>query len=75
MRSSLGRGLLLTAFAGTFMLAAGPAALAATTPATTSPEAMSLDATGTIPIGPIGNAPPTAEQARQRLARRFERDR
>jgi hypothetical protein len=56
MRSSLGRGLLLTAFAGTFMLAAGPAALAATTPATTSPEAISLDATGTIPIGPVGDA-------------------
>ena len=55
MRSSLGRGLLLTATAGTFVLAAGPAALAAT-PATTSPEAISLVATGTIPVGPVGDA-------------------
>jgi len=55
MRSYLGRGLFLTAFAGTFVLAAGPAALAAT-PATTSPEAISLVATGTIPLGPVGDA-------------------
>src|SRR5579871_3957642 len=55
MRSYLGRGLMLTAFAGTFVLAAGPAALAAT-PATTSPEAMSLVATGSVPIGPVGDA-------------------
>jgi hypothetical protein len=55
MRSSLGRGLLLTAFAGTFVLAAGPAALAAT-PATTSPEAIALVATGTIPVAPVADA-------------------
>ena len=46
---------MLTAFAGTFVLAAGPAALAAT-PATTSPEAISLVATGSVPIGPVGDA-------------------
>ena len=45
---------MLTAFAGMFVLAAGPAALAAT-PATTSPEAMSLVATGSIPIAPVGD--------------------
>jgi hypothetical protein len=55
MRSSLGRGLFLTAFAGTFVLAAGPAALAAT-PATTSPEAMALVATGPVPVAPVGDA-------------------
>jgi len=46
---------MLTAFAGTFVLAAGPAALAAT-PATTSPEAISLIATGPIAVGPVGDA-------------------
>jgi hypothetical protein len=46
---------MLTAFAGTFVLAAGPAALAAT-PATTSPEAISLVATGSVPVGPVGDA-------------------
>lgn len=46
---------MLTAFAGTFVLAAGPAALAAT-PATTSPEAIALVATGTVPLSPLGDA-------------------
>jgi hypothetical protein len=53
MRSSIRRGLVMTAFAGTCVLAAGPAALAS---ATTSPEAFALDASGVITVGNVGDA-------------------
>jgi hypothetical protein len=53
--SSLRRGLILGAVAGSFVLAAGPAALAAT-PATQSPEAIALVATGPLPLAPVGDA-------------------
>ncbi|HSZ46729.1 MAG TPA: hypothetical protein VK823_15430 [Streptosporangiaceae bacterium] len=53
MRSSIRRGLVMTAFAGTCVLAAGPIALAQ---ATTSPEAFALDATGVISVPNVGDA-------------------
>jgi hypothetical protein len=55
MRSSLRRGLVLTALAGTCVMAAAPAALAAT-PATQSPEAIALVASGPIVTLAVGDA-------------------
>ena len=58
MRTFIRRGLVVTALAGTCAISAMPAALAQ---ATTSPEAIALDATGPVALGPIADAttPPT----------------
>jgi len=58
MRTSIRRGLLVTALAGTCVIAVMPAALAQ---ATQSPEAIAADATGPITLGPVAPAtvPPT----------------
>jgi hypothetical protein len=53
MRNSIRRGLVLTALAGSCVMAAGPAAFAQ---ATQSPEAIALDATGPVALGPIADA-------------------
>jgi hypothetical protein len=60
--SSLGRALLLSALAGSFVMAAGPAAMAqATDPATQSPEGIVLASTGLISAdlgeATLGNSP------------------
>ena len=53
MRTSIRRGLVLTALAGSCVMAVMPAALAQ---ATTSPEAIAADATGPVSLGPIADA-------------------
>jgi hypothetical protein len=53
MRNTIRRGLVLTALAGSCVMAAGPAALAQ---ATQSPEGIALDATGPVALGPIADA-------------------
>jgi len=60
MRTSIRRGLLVTALAGTCVIAVMPAALAQ---ATQSPEAIAADATGPITLGPVAPAtvPPTPD--------------
>jgi hypothetical protein len=54
MKHQLRRGLVLTAIAGTCLYAIAPAALAQ--PETRTPEAIALDATGALPLGPISDA-------------------
>jgi hypothetical protein len=54
MQYPLRRGLVLTAIAGTCLYAIAPAALAQ--PTTQSPEAIALEATGPITIGPLADA-------------------
>src|ERR1700689_464017 len=63
MKHQLRRGLVLTAIAGTCLYAIAPPARAQPDPPT--PEAIALDATGALPLGPIsdaytGNTPETA---------------
>ncbi len=53
MRSSIRRGLVLSALAGTCVMAVAPIALAQ---ATTSPEGIALEATGPVALGPIADA-------------------
>jgi hypothetical protein len=54
MQYQLRRGLVLTAIAGTCLYAIAPAALAQ--PTTQSPEAIALEATGPVTVGPIADA-------------------
>jgi hypothetical protein len=54
MRNTLRRGFVLTAIAGTCVYAMAPGALAQ--PTTKTPEAIALDATGALALGPIADA-------------------
>jgi hypothetical protein len=61
MRSSVSRGLMLSALVGTFVLAAGPAALAA--PATQSPEGIALFASGAVSADVADSTTATSPQS------------